>query len=487
MSGALWWLPSLIVFGGAAVAAVLLVRGLRTRGRRVLEAEGRTPEALDQRAGLALVQADDVVRQAEDEVGFAEAQFGKSDAAQVARAVSSARQALREAFLLRQKLDDHIPDTESDRTRWNTRIIELCATATRLVETENSSLSERRSVERDAPERLAQLTAGLAETEAALPAARATLDALARRFSPAAIGAAADAPRAAAALLAEARRSADAATDAVSRGTLAAPHLDAVARHLGTARTTLAQVTHIADTLNGAATELESSLADTRAGIAEARAARDSNPLPDAADLIGDAIAVAQRAADDAETQVRALAAGPAAAGAIGAANGASAASLPASGAGSNDTTPIEADGDSATDADADADAERELVPVGALNPLPAIGRLRDASLQLDQALAEARSNVERIKNAQAALRGAVFSANSYIEVAADFITSNRSRVGPEARTRLAEAERQIVLAGASADPVEALDIARRAARLAQDADALARYDAGPRQAPIRG
>jgi len=101
--------------------------------------------------------------------------------------------------------------------------------------------------------------------------------------------------------------------------------------------------------------------------------------------------------------------------------------------------------------------------------------------------LAEARSNVERIKNAQAALRGAVFSANSYIEVAADFITSNRSRVGPEARTRLAEAERQIVLAGASADPVEALDIARRAARLAQDADALARYDAGPRQAPIRG
>jgi hypothetical protein len=481
MSGALWWLPSLIVFGGAAIAAVLLVRGLRARGRRVLEDEGRTPEALDQRAGLALVQADDVVRQAEDEVGFAEAQFGKSDAAQVARAVSSARQALREAFLLRQKLDDHIPDTESDRTRWNTRIIELCATATRLVETENSSLSERRSVERDAPERLAQLTAGLAETEAALPAARATLDALARRFSPAAIGAAADAPRAAAALLDEARRSADAATDAVSRGTLAAPHLDAVARHLGTARTTLAQVTHIADTLNGAATELESSLADTRAGIAEARAARDANPLPDAADLIGDAIAVAQRAADEAETQVRALAAGPAAAGAIGAANGSIGASLPPSRADDGDAAPAEADGGSA------ADAERELIPVGALNPLPAIGRLRDASLQLDQALAEARSNVERIKNAQAALRGAVFSANSYIEVAADFITSNRARVGPEARTRLAEAERQIVLAGASADPVEALDIARRAARLAQDADALARYDAGPRQAPIRG
>lgn len=480
MSGALWWLPSLIVFGGAAVAAVLLVRGLRARGRRVLEAEGRTPEALDQRAGLALVQADDVVRQAEDEVGFAEAQFGKSDAAQVARAVSSARQALREAFLLRQKLDDHIPDTESDRTRWNTRIIELCATATRLVETENSSLSERRSVERDAPERLAQLTAGLAETEAALPAARATLDALARRFSPAAIGAADDAPRAAAALLAEARRSADAAADAVSRGTLAAPHLDAVARHLGTARTTLAQVEHIAETLNGAASELESSLADTRASIAEARAARDANPLPDAADLIGDAITVAQRAADEAETQVRALATGPTATGAIGAANGALAASLPPR-ADDGDPAVAEADGESATD------ARRELVPVGGLNPLPAIGRLRDASLQLDQALAEARSNVERIKNAQAALRGAIFSANSYIEVAADFITSNRSRVGPEARTRLAEAERQIVLAGASADPVEALDIARRAARLAQDADALARYDAGPRQAPLRG
>jgi hypothetical protein len=46
------------------------------------------------------------------------------------------------------------------------------------------------------------------------------------------------------------------------------------------------------------------------------------------------------------------------------------------------------------------------------------------------------------------------------------------------ARTRLAEAERQLMLAQAAADsdPVEALDAVRRAVTHARDADALARY-----------
>jgi hypothetical protein len=45
------------------------------------------------------------------------------------------------------------------------------------------------------------------------------------------------------------------------------------------------------------------------------------------------------------------------------------------------------------------------------------------------------------------------------------------------ARTRLAEAERQVALAVAESDPVIALDTARRAMTHATDADALARYD----------
>ena len=50
------------------------------------------------------------------------------------------------------------------------------------------------------------------------------------------------------------------------------------------------------------------------------------------------------------------------------------------------------------------------------------------------------------------------------------------NRSGVDARTRLAEAERQLMLAESESDPVEALDAARRSATSARDADALARY-----------
>jgi hypothetical protein len=51
--------------------------------------------------------------------------------------------------------------------------------------------------------------------------------------------------------------------------------------------------------------------------------------------------------------------------------------------------------------------------------------------------------------------------------------------VGAAARTRLAEAERQLSVAEAEAEtePVTALDTARRAMTHATDADALARFD----------
>jgi hypothetical protein len=53
-----------------------------------------------------------------------------------------------------------------------------------------------------------------------------------------------------------------------------------------------------------------------------------------------------------------------------------------------------------------------------------------------------------------------------------------RAFVGADARTRLAEAERQLGIARREADPVSALDAARRAAARASDAEALAHFAA---------
>ena len=75
------------------------------------------------------------------------------------------------------------------------------------------------------------------------------------------------------------------------------------------------------------------------------------------------------------------------------------------------------------------------------------------------------------------ALAGALRIAESHIGTADSFISGRRGRIGPDARTRLASARRELELARLEADPVAALDAARRAATLATDADALARYD----------
>jgi hypothetical protein len=112
-------------------------------------------------------------------------------------------------------------------------------------------------------------------------------------------------------------------------------------------------------------------------------------------------------------------------------------------------------------------------------NPSADLATLRRAMDGLDSIRSEARNRQLRLENARSALHGAMLAARSQISVTRDFITVNRAKVGAAARTRLAEAERQLSAAEAEAEtnPVTALDTARRAMTHATDADALARFD----------
>jgi len=110
----------------------------------------------------------------------------------------------------------------------------------------------------------------------------------------------------------------------------------------------------------------------------------------------------------------------------------------------------------------------------GTLDPIGAIERVGEAVSGLDTALATARNQQQRLEHARTALVGALVAARSQIGEAKSYMAGNRS--GVDARTRLAEAERQLMLAESESDPVEALDAARRSATSARDADALARY-----------
>jgi hypothetical protein len=110
-------------------------------------------------------------------------------------------------------------------------------------------------------------------------------------------------------------------------------------------------------------------------------------------------------------------------------------------------------------------------------DPFASRDLLRAARDRLDAARAEARRAAGRLDGARSALGGAIAIAESQLGVVRGLVERGRGAVGAEARTRLAEAERQLLIARQEPDPVAALDAARRATARANDAEALARYD----------
>ncbi|MCP2032916.1 chromosome segregation ATPase [Okibacterium sp. HSC-33S16] len=426
MLNGLWWLPSLIVFGTAAVAVILGVRAMRSRQRTQGIDPVSTRAALEQSAGVELVRADDLLRNAQDEVEFARAQFGDRAAADLAAAVTAGQEQLREAFQLHQQLHDAVPDSDAQRRRWSQRIVELCGGVSESVRTQMAHLDGRRAIERSAPEHLAELDQNISDLSGRVADAEATLDRLSETYAPATYARVETAPAAAAQALDTARAELATARARVAASEPASAELDAARTQVQAARHALDSVTRTAAGLDAASAELATVVAQTRRAVSDASAQRDAAALPASADEISRAL--------DVVTATIALV------------------------------------------------TDRRQLP----DPLARLDELREAVSRLDAALASARSAEQRIENAREALRGALFSARSHLEVAKGFIEDNRGRVGADARTRLAEAERQLALADAADDPVEALDTARRVSRLAQDADALARYDAGPRTAPLK-
>lgn len=414
----LWWLPSLIVFGAAGIGVWLVVRGLR-RDR------ARNTALTERSSSLALVAADEAVRRAEEELAFADAQFGAEETATFRTAVDTARESLRESFRLRQLLDDDIPDSPAQRSEWTRRIILACDEIEAELQERTADVAERRTEESSAPQRLAALGTELAALRAEVPVARQTIRTLGARFAPSAWDSVQGTLERSESLITSAESVLSRLAPEAERGAPILDGLEALSTDLVQARSGIASIQETARTLDVSAARLDALDAEVRARLDVARQARDAAD-PDAADLIDGAI----RAVDAALARAK-------------------------------------------------ANAERP-------DPLASIDDIRSAEDDLDSRLSAARSAAQRLDNAREALGGAIFSAVSHIDVASRIITGDRGRVGAEARTRLSEAQRQLALARAAEDPVEALDTARRAARIAQEASDLAHYDLGPMPAPVR-
>ncbi|MFZ4893690.1 hypothetical protein ACL9RL_04500 [Plantibacter sp. Mn2098] len=441
----LWWLPSFVVFGGAAVLVWLVVSVLRGR-RKAQRTSGASIDDLHRRAGIALVRTDDLIREAADEVDFAEAEFGRDVARGYGEAVQTARASLQEAFRLRQALEDEIPDTEIQRRQWNERITHICGEVEKTLAEHLRALTDRRGVERSAPERVTELRTRLDDARSRLTATGLTLANLASSIAATALADAGAVRRQAQESADAAAADLDRATERVAANLPTADPLDRAGRALQQATARLDAVDRSLAGITAAAAQVEPLREQTRRALADAAILRDTALRPETVTIIARTIEQVGRTV--AETGMRAI---DSSASSIGSATGAA--------------------------------AQPSTLP----DPVAQLDRLRTANTELDAALATARSAQQRLANATEALSGALFTAQSHLRVAGDYIAANRSRVGADARTRLAEATRQLELATAAStdDPVEALDIARRASRIAQDADALARYDTGPHPAPF--
>ncbi|WP_293695690.1 TPM domain-containing protein [uncultured Agrococcus sp.] len=131
---------------------------------------------LKKRADIALVRLDETIRQSEQELQFAYAQFGEEPVAPYREALDRAQRDAEVAFGLQQQLDDHIPDTEQQQRDWTGRIMELAQQAKAALGDHAEGFERLRDLESNAAHVLGGLRSRRGVLDAEIEAAKATLD-----------------------------------------------------------------------------------------------------------------------------------------------------------------------------------------------------------------------------------------------------------------------------------------------------------------------
>jgi uncharacterized membrane protein YgcG len=384
---------------------------------------------LNAEANRLLLATDDAIRDSDQELGFAEAQFGDAAAAPFRDAIAAAREDLRAAFAIRQRLDDATPEDRPTRRRMLAELIGHCRTAQGRLDAETARFEELRAFEKEAPAILAGLPAAADAAEARLPGVGARM--------------------------AHLRDYADASWQAV------APNLDEAGGRLAAARAAIAD-----GEAAKAAGDTSRVAAATRVGqeaIAQATGFLDAiehlaTELDDTRDKIVAEIA-------DAEADIaRARAAAP---------------------GGSEDP------GFSARLAEAEALLRSARDEIGVPKPdvAAAYAKARRANEIADTVLAGIRTAAQQRAALAARLDTSIRGAQATVTRASDYVATHRGGVAETARTRLAEARRHLdqAVATGAADPAAGIREAEQAARLANEALALAQRDYGGWDDPWRG
>lgn len=415
-----WGWVWFLVIAAAVVAVIAIVLSRRKKARQVESGQAAGPplpsiDDLRRQAGSALVQADDAVKTSGEELGFAVASYGDEATAEFRTALEAAKEKVAEAFTLQQQLDDAEPDTDEERRAWYGGIIRLTGEADALLDAQAEHFDALRDLERNAPAELERVKADAALAQTAVAPATERLAELTAKYATSAVAPIADNPAQAEARLAFARQALDQATAAIGEG-----RLSDAAVEIRAAEESVDQATLLAQAVERLATDLAAADEAIAAGVADLeRDVQTARGLGDAGTA-----QLADRVA-------------------------------------------------------AEAASLRAEIGAPARDPLAAQARLEQVNAEIDAAITGARDAAERLARAQAQLGRTLAAARAQVQSAEDYLVARRGAVGPEARTRLAEAGRLLVEAEgmASSDPAAALAIAQRSESLARTALSLAQQD----------
>ncbi|MFF8970539.1 hypothetical protein [Streptomyces sp. NPDC014995] len=176
---------------GAAAGYGYLRRVRRSRERTTPGGAGIPPPAgsspplagLDERAREFLVEADDRVRSARVELGFAEALSGAEAVAPFSRALRDAEHELAAAFRMRQRYDEGIPEEEAARRHALAGIIGRCEEAGRRLDAVAGDFVRLRGLEQGVGEALGVAEARFRELTGRTGAAGALLGELSAHYA----------------------------------------------------------------------------------------------------------------------------------------------------------------------------------------------------------------------------------------------------------------------------------------------------------------
>ena len=174
-----------ILVGGGALGYMAYKRGKKKISGA--QAETESIEALAKRASSQLISTDDAVRAASAELEFARAEFGLESTKEFADALAGAQKAVQNAFVIKQQLEDEIPETPAQQHAMNTQILELTEQAQSRLSSQAEGFQKLRNLVSRVDQYLGELETRASDIEAELPVLSAEIEQLALTNSPEAV------------------------------------------------------------------------------------------------------------------------------------------------------------------------------------------------------------------------------------------------------------------------------------------------------------